>query len=156
MVEEERGENHAPGGCDGDEGAVGSFGGRGEDLVGEDALEFASWIASGALEAAAQGCGEGAPFDLPKFFDLNAQRVELACRAHGTKQGCPAFGCPDNEFGFIGNGVYGVDNVIVAPEVEFVGVFGREPAVYGGNPGVGIDFEQAAAHDVDFRLAEGL
>ena len=125
VVDNQRGKRKTKDGGDMDERPVDMFWFVGRLLpsillmfIAEDAEEFAGGTLAQVLEAHAQGTSQRTAFHLPELADADVRGVGLqGCAHRGEEGGCRVGGSLDEQK-LVFQGVDGIDDVVVAAEVE--------------------------------------
>ena len=127
-----------------------------EQLVTKHTLELLGREMLVALEAVAQGTSEGVALHLPELGDLNACGVKFQGGTHRGEELGTRLASHEDEEGFVLEGVDGVDDVVVAAEVELVGGLFRENLLQGGDVCRGIDAEETFLQSFHLHLSNRL
>ena len=108
------------------------------------------------LEPVSQRTSQRVALDLPELRHLDACGVQLECCTHGREQ--PGFRLASQEYErrLVFQRVDGIDDVIVAVELEAVGSLFGEDLLQSGNLSLGIDGEQTLLQGIDLYLTDGL
>ena len=120
------------------------------------AFEFAARKPLELAHTAAQHGSQRTAVDFPELADRHLCRVQLQCRTHRRKEGRHSLlGTAHDQLQLVFQAVDGVDDVVVALQVEAVDRFGAENILYGSDFGRRVDVQKALTHSLDLDAPDG-